>query len=152
MAQESNWRRARPEQNPAVGEPQTDSQGADSRPGFDTLITMDLQKKGRALLGTIPGDWYPLPSEKSPKASVQLCRSAVIRPCVSSCISFMVLPFMLLQPGSCWPSARHPFPHALLMEIILGLQDPDHIPVPPPFQTQFVTSVIILLPEPAARP
>lgn len=95
MAQESNWRRGRPEQNLAVGEPQTESQGADVRPGFDTLITMDLQKKGRALLGTLPGDWCPLPSEKRPEASVQLCRSAVIWPCVSSCISFMVLPFML---------------------------------------------------------
>lgn len=41
MAQESNWRRGRPEQNLAVGEPQTESQGADVRPGFDTLIDPD---------------------------------------------------------------------------------------------------------------
>ena len=54
--------------------PQTDLQGADPRLGFDTLITMDLQKKDRTFLGTLPENWYPRPSEKCLEPSGKLCR------------------------------------------------------------------------------
>ena len=74
MAQESNQRRGPPERALAVDEPQTDLRGADPRLGFDTLITMDLQKKDRALLGTFPENWYSRPSEKCLKPSGKLCR------------------------------------------------------------------------------
>lgn len=44
-------------------------------------------------------------------------------------------------------------PQALLMEIILGFQDPDQRPVLLSFHTQFVTSgVIMLRPGHAAQP
>lgn len=74
MAQESNQRRSPPERDLAMDGPQTDLQGADPRLGFDTLITMDLQKKDRTFLGTLPENWYPRPSEKCLEPSGKLCR------------------------------------------------------------------------------
>ena len=39
-----------------------------------TLIIMDLQKKDRTFLGTLPENWYPWPSEKCLEPSGKLCR------------------------------------------------------------------------------
>lgn len=49
--------------------------------------------------------------------------------------------------------SQTPLPHALLMEIILGFQDSDQMPVLLSLHTQFVTSGIIMLyPGPMAQP
>lgn len=104
--------------------PQTDLQGADPRLGFDTLITMDLQKKDRTFLGTLPENWYPRPSEKCLEPSGKLCR-LLWSSCVSSPISFMVLHTGDTSPScfldcSCWLSARHPYPMLCLWKSYLA--------------------------------
>lgn len=140
--------------------PESESQGTDSRPVSDTLITKNFQTKVRALLGALPEreGWEALPSVNSPKhfsTARQLCPPCLQPhrlhgaswPWGTSLSSF----FGLAPAGSRWPSAGRRLPPCSVYFDPTWPPRSDQMPEPLPFQLQFIASILVILPQPAAQ-